>query len=222
VLPDWKNDQHKEQGWSIELPPTWPPFNSCVTAVYGSETLEVRQIAAKLGRSTLNGVHLMGSDVFLDLTTTDPIIDISDMIPGELHKVPCGNPYLCGDELLSLALATIENLMARKQFVRRVLVGDLQSLRSFWSAEGIRHSLGVLLAILRQVGIPAILFETAVPRTILVEPGLGDGYKAFPVQQPRIVDFADVVIEIQSMAQGEQKEMIASCARRGLQELLQA
>ena len=222
VLPDWKNDTQKAQGWSIELPPTWPRFHTCVTAVYGSETVEVRQIAEKLGRSTLNGAPLKGSDVFLDFSRTDAPIEPADMTSGELYKLGCGDPYMSGDVLLSVVLATIEELRAREKFVRRVLVGDLQSLRSFWSADGIRHALGVLLTILRRACVPAILFETAIPRTILVEPGVGDGYKAFPVQQPRIVDFADVVIEIQSMAHGEQKEMIVSCSRRGLQELLQA
>jgi hypothetical protein len=112
-------------------------------------------------------------------------------------------------------------LKTKGQSIRRVLVGDLQSLRSFWNAEGIRHALGVLMAILRRVGIPAILFETAIPRTMITAQGIGSGYEAFPVQQPRIVDFADVVIEVESWPQGGAKMLNVSCARLGLRETLE-
>jgi hypothetical protein len=183
--------------------------------------VEVREISEHLGRSTTDGSPLVGSDVFLDFSRTDAPIEPADMTPGELYKIGLGDPYLSGDQLLSAVLATIDDLRTRKKFIRRVLAGDLQSLRSFWNAEGIRHALGVLMAILRRVGIPAILFETAVPRAMTTEHGIETGYEVFPVQQPRIVDFADVVIEIQSTSRGRQNVMFAFCARSGLKEKLQ-
>ncbi len=220
VLPDWKNDRREEQGWHIALPTSWPHFQTCVTAVYGSEIVEVREISEHLGRSTTDGLPLIGSDVFLDFSRTDAPIEPAGMIPGELYKIGLGDPYLSGDQLLSAVLATIDDLRVRKKFIRRVLAGDLQSLRSFWNAEGIRHALGVLMAILRRVGVPAILFETAIPRSTTAAPGFGLRHTAFPVQQPRIVDFADVVIELQAMPKSQPNMLIASCARRGLREEL--
>jgi KaiC/GvpD/RAD55 family RecA-like ATPase len=221
VLPDWKNDRQKEQGWSITLPPTWPQFQACVTAVHGFDPVAVRQIANKLGKSTPDRAHPVKSDIFLDFSRDDAPIEPIDMTLGELYKLGLGNPYLSGDELLSAALAAIDYLKTKGQSIRRVLVGDLQSLRSFWNAEGIRHALGVLMAILRRVGIPAILFETAIPRTMITAQGIGSGYEAFPVQQPRIVDFADVVIEVESWPQGGAKMLNVSCARLGLRETLE-
>jgi hypothetical protein len=126
------------------------------------------------------------------------------MIPGEFYNIRCGEPYLSGDQLLSSALSVIDKLRLENKIIRRVLIGDLQSLRSFWNVEGIRHALGVLMTILRRVRVPAVLFETAMPR---------------PAQQPRIVDFANVAIEV--LSEGAQTVLIASCARHGLRETLQ-
>jgi hypothetical protein len=143
------------------------------------------------------------------------------MTPGELYKIGAGDPYMSGDQLLSAVLDTIDELKTRNKFIRRVLAGDLQSLRSFWNAEGIRHALGVLMAILRRVNIPAILFETAIPRTMTTDQGIGTVYEVFPIQQPRIVDFADVVMEIQSTSRGRQNMTFASCARSDLRAKLE-
>ena len=222
VLPDWKNDHQKSQGWSILLPPTWPKFQTCVTAVYGSDPVDVRRIADKLGQSTLDGKPSEKSDFFLDFTRDDPARDPGDNTPGRLHKIGCGEPYLSGDQFLSIVLNAIDILRRNNVSVRRLVAGDMQSLRSFWNAEGIRHALGVLIGIMRRARIPVILFETAMPRTMITEHGIGTEYEAFSVQQPRVVDFADVVIEIESVPRGYTSKLNASCARLGLHERLDA
>ena len=106
----------------------------------------------------------------------------------------------------------------RGQSVRRILVGDLQSLRSFWDAEGVRHALGVLVAILRRVKIPVVLFETAPRRTFLNADLIwyvnNDGVA------PRLVDFADVVIEKVRSPDGRTWRSIVSHARSGQQVLI--
>ncbi|MFS8065574.1 MAG: RAD55 family ATPase [Byssovorax sp.] len=205
VLPDWKNNNLPSQSWAITLPDSWPSFQTCVSAVYGSEPVNIRQIAHTLGQFTIDGAQLAGTDIFLDFSRGDPQAETADQTAGELYNIRCGDPYLSGDQLLAGALSAVDKIRIEKKFIRRVLVGDLQSLRSFWNAEGIRHALGVLMAILRRVRVPAVLFETAMPK---------------PVQQPRIVDFADVVIEVHSG--GNRTVLIASCARRGLRERLEA
>jgi KaiC/GvpD/RAD55 family RecA-like ATPase len=219
VLADWRNNLPREQGWpmNMKLPQGWPSFQMCVTAIHGVEGTDVRREADRLGATTTDGQPLAGSDIFLDFSRDDAPIDPSDMKPGELLKIGCGEPYLSGDWLLSTVLTSIDELRLRRQPIRRILAGDLQSLRSFGDPEGIRHALGVLIAILRRVKIPAILFETAARRTGL-NPDLT--WYVNDAFAPRLVDFADVVIERVRAADHRTWRAIVSHARSGQQVLI--
>jgi hypothetical protein len=80
-----------------------------------------------------------------------------------------------------------------------VLIGDLQALRSFGDPEGCRRAVGILVAVLRQINIPGVLFETTAPRkTWEVAPSGYPTERGTEVTTPSSVDFADVVIEVLS------------------------
>lgn len=181
VLAGWTNEPRQPQGWTaIDVPTSWPFFNACVVAVHGSVAADVRRVANMLGLSAMpGGLPIEGGDLVLDFSRVDGRIDPHEMQLGTRRHMGCGDPYLSGDWLLAAVVENITVFRERQVFIRRVLVGDLQSLRSFWNPEGIRQALGALASLLRRVGIPMVLFETS--STDL---------------QPHVVDFSDVTMQV--------------------------
>ncbi len=70
------------------------------------------------------------------------------------------NPFLSGNRLLALGIEALVETKRAGRPVRRVLLGDLGSIQSFWNPDGLRRAVGVLLTLLRRTGIPVVIFET--------------------------------------------------------------
>ncbi|MFO0757531.1 MAG: ATPase domain-containing protein [Byssovorax sp.] len=130
ILPEWTNVLPTEQGWPFKVPSKWPRFKECVVAVYGPEAPEVSRVARGLGVSSGDGgTPVVGVDVLLDLSQYDEPVGILEEAIADLHVIGCGDPYAGGSLLLKAAIFTLNDLKFENKLVRRVLVGDLQSLR---------------------------------------------------------------------------------------------
>jgi hypothetical protein len=107
--------------------------------------------------------------------------------------VAAGDPYLTGHLLLDLVRNALNQHQGR--VVEKVLIGDLRSIRSCWNPDAIRRAVAVLLTLLRELRIPAVLFETSAPRKVRQ---LGEiAYIAdIGHPEPGVVDLADVVVEL--------------------------
>jgi KaiC/GvpD/RAD55 family RecA-like ATPase len=152
-------------------------FRACVTAIYGPDESDVLSLARTLGTTTEAGQEpIDGSDI---------VLNFNRFLPGGPHHttspegtIDCGDPFVGGDWLLLRALDEVNRLICDKKAVRRVLVGDLQSIRAFSNPEGIRRAITVLVSLLRHAHVPALLFETSH------EPS------------PLCVDVADVIVSL--------------------------
>jgi hypothetical protein len=162
-----------------------------MTAVHGTDSALVFDIAKRLG------ISVAGQDIFVDFNRTP-----EDPRPHQENEwfLEAGDPFLSGNKLLRIVVDTLGDLRCVNASVRRVIIGDFRALRTFWNPEGIRRAVGVLIAILRRLGIPAVLFETtAGPSTSAKHEIWADGIPvqfAADAEEPAIVDFADVVIEV--------------------------
>jgi hypothetical protein len=96
--------------------------------------------------------------------------------------VPAGNPYLDGGALVDTVRAALRRIQDSSFVVEKALVGDLRSIRSFRNPVEIRMAVAIIVAMLRYLRIPAVLFETATPLA-------GEA-------EPECVDFTDVVVSI--------------------------
>jgi KaiC/GvpD/RAD55 family RecA-like ATPase len=188
VLPDAFEPLAPSQGWGalINTPESWPQFRDSVTTVYGSDPAYVFRVASSLG-TTASGTECPGTDVFVDFGrgAREP----SD----NEYMIAAANPFLSGNRLLAMTVEALDKVKRSCCPLRRVLLGDLGSIQSFWNPDGLRRAVGVLLTVLRRAGIPAVLFETTpvqhvfdIPHRGLMQVGEG----------PSIFGLADVNIEV--------------------------
>jgi KaiC/GvpD/RAD55 family RecA-like ATPase len=179
--------------WVISVPGAqMPTVQASVVAVHGSDPGLVFDVVRPLGK-----VH-QGVDVVVDFGRQGPgAFDVKDSVEAVIWA---GDPFLSGNRLLERVTAVLQD--QRRPSLDRVLIGDFRSIRTFVDPAGIRRAVGVIIALLRRAGIPAILFETtAGPSTIagqlLVEgAGTNTPELASETVEPEIVDFADVLIEV--------------------------
>jgi KaiC/GvpD/RAD55 family RecA-like ATPase len=195
VLRQWENRLTPPPSWSIGLPSDWPSFESGISAIYGTQSRIVYRLAASLGTTTATDVPCPGKDIDLDFSVADAE-EIDGSLP-EAIVIGCGNPFLSGARLLADAIAALDRLRASEQPVRRVLIGDLRVIRTFWNPEGIRRAIAVLVSILRRHGVPAILYETIPELLSAALDARSTGPELRLVEGPPSADFADVTIEIQ-------------------------
>jgi KaiC/GvpD/RAD55 family RecA-like ATPase len=207
IFPELNPTRGPSQNWCLpahkEPAGGWPLFSDCVTAVYGSESQDVFAMAAKLGTMTETGRPAYGAEVILDFSRNDGKLLNHSLDSTARYLVGCGDPFITGDWLVATATTGARAALAHSGAIRRVLIGDLQSLRTFRDAADARQALMMLVSVLRKAHVPVILFETSVPRTI--ERSLGNGqvsHEETGALAPPILDFADVAIEIIRKASG--------------------
>lgn len=205
VLRQWENRLTPPPSWSIALPSDWPPFEKCISAIYGTQSRVVYRLAASLGTKTAASLPCPGKDISLDFSVTDA--EEIDGSPPETITIGCGNPFLSGERLLADAVNALEQLRTSGQPVRRVLIGDLRAVRTFWNHDWIRRAIAVLVAIVRRHGVPAILYET-VPELLSTATNTNSRIPDLRlVEGPPSVDLADIVVEIRPHYQPQQPSL---------------
>jgi KaiC/GvpD/RAD55 family RecA-like ATPase len=201
VLPRVNPQQAQPQSWGqwlTKVPVDWPPFGDCVTAIYGSEAQDIFAVASKLGTTAKSGRIAHGFDIFIDFQRDDGLLDMSLINASDSVVIGSGSPFTTGAWLIATATAATREILSKGKTIRRVLIGDLQSLRTFCNAAGARQALTVLVLVLRKAHVPVILFETSVPRTIerIADHIVGVTQEEIATPAPPILDVADVAIEI--------------------------
>ena len=185
-------------------PPDWPDIRECVIAVHGPEAHFVQLVSGKLGSETASGEPYPGITLFIDF-----LRQVDKWREGELHDegtwvISAGNPYLSGHRLLAMVRDSLDKIRREGFVIEKVLVGDLRSLRSFWSPEGLRRAIAVITTLLRQAHIPVVLFETTVLRQLeqleqLESQNMLNARNYLPETsqpEPHVVDFADIVVDL--------------------------
>jgi KaiC/GvpD/RAD55 family RecA-like ATPase len=165
VQQSWALKRLKEFEWL-------PPFRSCVTAVVGGDATAVRRLALGVGAGRLQKPldELLGGDLFFRIGHTGG------------HEVPpmpsrqLGLSFLNdGASLLSMLREFLEALNGVGKSPRRIVVGDLRDLRYHTNAQDIVSALSVAAALLRELQIPLVLFDTLkVPGSSSVALSLAD------------------------------------------------
>jgi len=188
------------QSWSVSAEfrePEWPDIRECVIAVHGPEAHLVHNISRILGSETPEGKPYPGITLFIDF-----LRQVSRTREDEFNKqgmwvINAGNPYLSDYRLLAAVRENIESSRRDGLLIEKVLIGDLRSLRSFWSSESLRRAIGVITTLFRQARIPVVLFETTETRP---SEQIGPNFYSSSIEtnqpEPYAVDFADVVIEL--------------------------
>ncbi len=184
---NWMVPAPKGQRWTIPeqhvlKAPPWPDFRDCVTTVYGAYAHIVFRVANQLGRQVqgeqqVNAVRIMIDFGVQPQSQREFPRNRQDMV------VNAADPYAVnGHTLVAAVRSILQRIRDDHAAVEKALIGDLRSLRSFQNPEEIRMAIAVVVAMLSQVHIPTVLFETVTPRA-------GEA-------EPESVDFADTVISI--------------------------
>jgi len=208
VLPGLPHPESPGQAWSIpplEDAPQWPFFRACMTALYGSDAGLVFDVIRQLGMKDTGGQAVQGFDVIVDFGRQG--LGVFDQNQSGVQRIWAGDPFVSGNRLLAQVVEVLENLRSEGALVRRVLIGDFRSIRTFWNPDGIRRAVGVLIAILRRAGIPAILFETTAGRSTGASQAIAANINSWTeflhdTAEPPIVDLADVFIEVATSTTG--------------------
>ena len=221
LLPtQWGDTLREKQVWTgIGSPSGWPSFRTCVTAVFGPESHLNFKTAARLGTTTAeNEEVLVGTDVFLDFSRAG-----APDRPGELHTASLGlrfdsdDPYLTGDRILATTLAALEVFHTSREPVRRILIGDLRSIRTHRNPSDLQRALRVLFALARSGKIPVITFETSPPTLTPSDRGHPVVFTSTGATPPFSADFADVTIEILPKSRESEQSLFATYVRSGEQ-----
>jgi hypothetical protein len=180
--------QPLQQSWGI--PPgssqALPPFRDCVTAVYGPDPALVRRTAERVGLLEM----IPGTvDLRIDFNRGRPLPADEYIIGFEP-----ADPFMLGNRLIASAFHAVLEQRGHQRRIRRLLVGDLRSIRTYSDANEVRRALLVLTRTLQRLRVPVVLFETTAGRTLaasVVEHDYGH-----VTQEPPIADAADVLIEV--------------------------
>jgi len=181
----WKSPEPEVQGWAVGevvAQPRWPDFRECVTAVYGAYPHVVRRVANQLGRQSQPVQSKKTSLLSIDFGRQVQSQRKSVYWHPSVTEISAGHPHLDGGDLLDTVREALKQMRDSNVIVEKALIGDLRAIRSFRNPEEIRMAVAIIVAMLRNVHIPAVLFETATPRA-------GEA-------EPECVDFADVVVSI--------------------------
>ena len=173
--------------WNIkdlDVDAEWPLFRECVTAMYGDETYALVQAAKALGAYDPPQNDTILSIEFSQFAPSSPLIEKSQGV-----VVGAGDPFLSAEQFMD---EVFRALRAIPGYLPRVVIGDFDSLRSFRHGEEIRRAVGVLLSYFRFWKVPVVLYETAPYRRTADRTGADHA----TAQEPLIVDFADVSIEV--------------------------
>ncbi|MEZ4411047.1 MAG: hypothetical protein R3A52_31890, partial [Polyangiales bacterium] len=165
-----------------------------VVAVYGPDLQRVHGIASGIEPVTPAGAP-RGSELYVDLAV--PLGQREDIVGDDRlwRRLGLAHPYLSAHRLLRILLDEVRALSA----LRRVVIGDLNALRSFWGQDGLRRALGVFCILMRGRDVAVVLYESAPTRvgfnsrSPIIEPGMGEA---------QAVDFADVSVEVMSDSVG--------------------
>ncbi|MBI4706257.1 MAG: hypothetical protein HY744_34605 [Deltaproteobacteria bacterium] len=194
----------------LDRTPNWPPFGDCVTAVHGADAGPVSWMASRLGGQTCG--EEAAATLLVNLSRAGREPDYPFLGPGST-VVPAGDAYLSGHALLAAVCEALE----RAGTVRRVLIGDLRSLRTSRLGDSFRRAITVVVRLLKDRRIPVVVFETGKPRTWAVTMGQGQTtFSSFAEIEPPVVDFADVTIELVSTDARHGFWVFASDLRRGV------
>lgn len=158
-----------------------------VVAVHGSDLQQVLGIAWWVSPTTEGSVGL--PELHLDLGF--PLGRREEFRGGDrlYRRLGVAHPYLSAHRLLRELLDQVRSLGP----LRRVIVGDMQSLRAFWGEDGLRRALDVFCILMRRLYVPVVLYESTPSRVSFVmntptlQPGLSEA---------RAVDLADVSVEV--------------------------
>lgn len=166
-----------------------PRFEDATVAVYGENSALVRRFASAFGHGDTNP-RLPGAECYVGFEKS---VGFNFNAPGQLSVLNVGGPQLEPEEWLYRARIHLERASKQHQAgLSRVVIGDLQSLRSFEHPEALRRAVMTLARMLRSHGVPVVLFETS--------PGArrwqANAIVGTDAAAPRIVDVADVVVEI--------------------------
>lgn len=169
------------QSWGMkDLDQQLPPFRECVTAVVGLHIMLVGQLAFFLGQLATDKSSLdsMGSTIFYRIG------------PGELASHRSTGQSLpsvvtvrwgmldSGAELLSHLRDIIAQQRTSGRVPHRVVIGDLRDVVYHSNEKEMIQSLSTAVALLRELRVPTILFETvdhvttASPALALADVGL--------------------------------------------------
>jgi KaiC/GvpD/RAD55 family RecA-like ATPase len=195
------------QPWGIEeidKAPNWPPIRGEVLAVYNDSHAALKKIVRALG-SIKGKTGRNSRDIIVQFTEAKNV-----------DALLFCNPYTTGAKLLSEVFSLLwPKTDQEKLLIRKVVLGNFRSLRSFRYGEEIFVAVGLLVGYLRRWGIPTILFETVSDPKEREETRTKEGTQRSTStkkpEAPRIVEFVDFSIEIlHTLVNGEQTLSIAA------------
>lgn len=164
----------------------WRMSRDSTVVVYGHDHASVSQVALAIGRqlgSQVNSPHnAPGVDVFVAFAGQGT----EDLRPA--YFMGGTDPQAGAARLLSEWLALLESALRDPAGVRRVLVGDLSTLRIYAHGIEIRRALYVLSTCCHLARVPLILFDTTEVIAAAESRNL--------VARSLLTDLADVLVEV--------------------------
>lgn len=158
----------------------WPHLHNQTIAVIGTNPTDVEALAFTLG-------EVGGSDTQLIVRLGDFPRDYDSKSRARYSATTSlADPYVDGARLLAQIVEALHAIDQRGPLAR-VILGDISVLRLFAARSDITRSLMILSALLHDLNIPLILFDSSGPAGVLSRAPKGK-------QLPRIASFADVQI----------------------------
>jgi KaiC/GvpD/RAD55 family RecA-like ATPase len=159
----WKTHPRPPKQWGLgelDRVPGIPPFGECVTAILGPQAMMVRNLALMIGHQSSGAGPREGPTIFYRfgrgrlgqhkrLEGDDPGFQTFEW--GFLDG---------GAELLSHLRDVLEQQQANHQVPHRIVMGDLRALQHHASDRGMFQSISTAVALLSELRIPTILFQT--------------------------------------------------------------
>jgi KaiC/GvpD/RAD55 family RecA-like ATPase len=176
------------------------PLQGVIVAVHGPEVQYNIQIARSLGRV---GPQISAAN---DSAAVDVWLQIGSSRPEDAiyaGRGPAWVTSLSGPTASAAECVTkvIHHIKERREVVdlpiRRLVIGDLQAVRSCSDPDELLRGIHALATLFRAFDLPVILFETtAGHHTVTNIFSSGREVSQAPAPEPRCVDFADVSIEV--------------------------
>jgi KaiC/GvpD/RAD55 family RecA-like ATPase len=164
---DWLSP--KDQDWSVAVTPITGArsmvgsveFRGAVTAVSGLDASRVFEAARVLGSKRKDGQLVSGITLFVDFSRYDgdPLRDEAQPT-SSTWSIGAGNPFRSTYQPLAALRAALTRCRREGLVVEKVLIGDLHSVQSLANQPALRRLAAAMTALLRQVRIPAVVFET--------------------------------------------------------------
>jgi KaiC/GvpD/RAD55 family RecA-like ATPase len=197
-----KSSSLDEQPWSIPIDGLGrgfklPPFRDCATVVYSVDPLLAFNLARRLGSKSAHWSLSQETSIFIALGHTSDTMR-SEEGPGHHGEIKIGieNPYTSEHALFDRVRRALALARHRESLVSRVLVGDLLSLRDFWTPTELRRAVVALVIMFRRANVPVVLFETVPSRRVYTQQSEFTGHSALSRMElegePEVISFADV------------------------------